>query len=583
MFFAYNHILYYSIFISKSDKIKLYYMKIHLLSEQTINRIATGEIIDRPLSVVKELVENAIDAGASKCLINLERGGRTLISISDNGCGILKEDLKLAVTRYATSKLPDEDISNIQYMGFRGEALSSIATSARLRITSKTSQDSSAWMIDLSNGIDQYHIQPTSHKEGTTVDVENLFCFIPNRIRFIKPESTEIIACKNLIGALAICHQQIHFQLIHNQKEILNSRDNIMDEVLGENFLNNAIPFYQHYDDQEIKLHGYISIPTYNRTTRNKILTFVNKRLINDYTMNQWIKQGYFNTLPHNINPSVLLFIEIPSRNIDVNIHPNKSQVRFSDERLISNAIIQAIRNTIKNSRTSTINHIENKLLNNKNPIIHTNLELELRDRNYSIDNQDDIKYNNNGIKSLGQAIIQIAEKYIVAKKDNSIILIDQHAAHERIVLEKIKNMTFKVQNFITALEYDFGDAENRLIISMSYNLESIGIKISLVNNKILIHSIPAMPGNLDIITLLKDIIDNETIWEEIFNNHLDEVLKKLACYSSIRAGRKMTQSEMQQLLYLIETTHFSSQCIHGRPTYLELDLKLIDKFFERS
>jgi DNA mismatch repair protein MutL len=187
-------------------------MKIHLLSEQAINRIATGEIIDRPLSVVKELVENAIDAGASKCLINLERGGRTLISVSDNGCGILKEDLKLAVTRYATSKLPDEDISNIQYMGFRGEALSSIATSARLSITSKTSKDANAWIIDLSNGIDQYHIQPTSHKEGTTVDVENLFCFIPNRIRFLRPESTEIIACKNLIGALAICHQQIHFK-----------------------------------------------------------------------------------------------------------------------------------------------------------------------------------------------------------------------------------------------------------------------------------------------------------------------------------------------------------------------------------
>jgi len=572
--------IFYTTVFSYLCQIKLSYipMRIRLLSEQTINSIATGDIIDRPLSVVKELIENAIDAGANQCYINLERGGRTLISVFDNGCGISKDDLKLAVTRYATSKLPDENISNIRYMGFRGEALAAVSIAAKLRITTKARGESDAWMIDRSNGVDDFYIKPTSHQEGTTVDVEDLFCSMPNRIRFLKPESAEVVACKNLIGAFAISHQQIDFRLVHNEKELLNSKGNIIDRFLGEDFLNNAISFYEDYSDAEIKLHGYISIPTYNRTIRNKIFTFVNKRLINDYTINQWIRQGYFNTLPHGINPSVILFIEVPPQYIDVNIHPSKSQIRFSDERFISNAVIQSIRNTIKNSRSS---NMKNKLINNKNTYSNTNIQLELRDINYWSDNQD-IANSSNKI-SLGQPLLQIADKYIIAQRDNSIILIDQHAAHERIVLEKIKGMTFKVQNFITALEYDFGVSENVLIMSMSSNLESIGIKISLNNNKILIYSAPAIPGSLDINTLLQDIIDNQVVWKEIFNNHLDEVLKKLACYSSIRAGRKMNQSEMQHLLYLIETTHFSSQCIHGRPTYIELDIKLIDKFFERG
>lgn len=560
-------------------------MKIQLLSEQTINKIATGEIIDRPLSVVKELVENAIDAGATHCSINLERGGRTLISVSDNGCGISKDDLQLAITRYATSKLPDENISNIQYMGFRGEALAAIATAGKLKISTKTCESSNAFMMDLSNGASQ--IKPISHRQGTTVEVQDLFCFMPNRIRFLKPESSEVVACKNLIGALALGNPQIKFQFIHNQKEILNGRDNILDELLGEDFLQNAIPFDtgEYYKDIiRLKLNGYLSIPTYNRSTRNKIFTFVNKRFIRDNFINQLIRQAYFNTLPAGINPSIILFIELPTECIDVNIHPNKSEVRFSDERLISNAIINSIRDRIKDARSISINRIENKSIDNRHNIAYMNLPLELRDIESEIEINDihRIKNSNNKVQ-LGQAVLQIADKYVIARKNNSIILVDQHAAHERIVLETIKDMDFKVQDFLVQLEYDFGDTENALLISMSSKLRSIGIKITLNNNKILIHSAPAIPGHLDIITLLKDIIENEVVWEEIFKNHLDDILKKIACYSSVRAGKKLTQPEMQSLLSLIETTEFSSQCIHGRPTYLELDITTIDRLFERS
>jgi DNA mismatch repair protein MutL len=562
-------------------------VRIQLLSEQTINKIATGEIIDRPLSAVKELVENAIDAGATECCINLERGGRTLISVSDNGHGISQDNLELAITRYATSKLPDENISNIQYMGFRGEALAAIATAGKLKITTKRQGSTDAWMIDLGNGVNKIEIKPISHRQGTTVEVTDLFCFMPNRVRFLKPESSEVVACKNLIGALALGNPEIKFQFIHNQNEILNSRDNILDELLGEDFLRNAIPFdidNDYRDSMQIKLNGYVSIPTYNRSVRNKIFTFVNKRFVRDNFINQLIRQAYFNTLPPGLNPSIILFIELPPHCIDVNIHPNKSEVRFSDERLISNAVINSIRNTIKNARTANINRVMNKPMHIRNNITHTNLPLELRDIQSEVGAQpiDTASYGNNNVQ-LGQAILQIADKYVIAQKNNSLIFVDQHAAHERIVLEQMKRIEFKVANFLLQIEYDFGPAENALIMSMSSNLQSIGIKVTLNNNKILVHSAPAIPGNLDIITLLKDIIENCVVWEEVFKNHLDEILKKVACYSSVRAGRKLTQSEMQNLLFLIETTPFSSQCIHGRPTYLELDIKTIDKLFERT
>jgi DNA mismatch repair protein MutL len=551
-------------------------MKIQILSEATVNKIATGEVIDRPLSAVKELVENSIDANATDISIRLERGGRTLISVSDNGTGIDKDNLRLAITPHATSKLPDEDITNIRYMGFRGEALAAIATAGRLKISSKIENSADAWMIE---GND-FEIKPTSHGKGTTVDICDLFCFIPNRIRFLKPESSEVLACKNLIGAFALAHPNIKFQLIHNNKEIFNCRGNILDEILGDDFAGNAIEFDSgdYYKDISlIRLKGSLSIPTYNRTSNNKIFTFVNKRFVRDNFLNKLIKQAYFNTLPNGIFPSVVLFIELPPQCIDVNIHPNKSEVRFSDERLVRDIVINSIRDTIgrKKSNSNKYDTI------NKN-VVAAKLPLQLK--------LEDVETNNgeirettisSGEKHLGRAILQIADKYILAQKGDNLVIVDQHGSHERIVLETINKSNFQIQNFLFPIEYDFGKGANEVIISLSHELIKIGIKVEF-NNKIFIYSVPALPGNIDIVALLKDIVENHLLWQEIFKNHLDQILKKVACYSSIRAGRKLNLEEMNRLLRLIETTDFSQQCIHGRPTYFELDIATIDKLFER-
>lgn len=545
-------------------------MKIKLLSSKTINKIATGEVIDRPVSVVKECIENAIDAGASNIQIDMMRGGRSLISVSDDGDGITKDDLLLAITRHATSKLNDENIDKISYMGFRGEALASMATAGQLILQSKQGID--GWQI---NG-DTMDITPVAHRKGTTVKVQNLFHSMPNRIRFLKPESSEIVACTNLINAIAIAHSNICFSLNHNDKSILNfnSKSNRIFEVLGQDFINNALYFDtgEYYQDMSrIRLHGHISVPTYNRKTYNNMFLFVNKRLVKDAFLQKLVRTAYFNTLPEGMNPSVALFLDLPIECVDVNVHPHKTEVRFTNENLVRDIVIQSIRNTIQNAKTRVILSSKPKAS-----------QLELHDSGCSY---HDTKKNSAELKQeyLGIARFQIQNKYIVAENASGLILVDQHAAHERIVLEHIKCCNkISSQPLLIPITHDFGKAANEFI--MSLNLQMIGIGLSSEDFTIInIHSIPLLPGNVDVIELLYDIINDSELFSEVFQVHVNKILQKVACHSSIRAGRQMNLNEMNALLRLIEKTSFGSQCVHGRPTYIELSIHTLNKMFERE
>jgi DNA mismatch repair protein MutL len=575
-------------------------MKIHLLSPLTISKIATGEVIDRPLSVVKELLENAIDANATEININMQRGGRSLIYVSDNGTGIDGDDLLLAVTRHATSKIKEDDISNILHMGFRGEALASIATAGRLHLTTRTANSDQGLNIKLDDGIinpTSVTINPAPHNIGTTVEVKDLFCFMPNRLRFLKSEISEIVACTELINSLAIVHHNIKFTLTHNNKSILEILDghdleSRISGVLGSEFIDNTVHFDtgEHYNEiHRIRLHGYISIPTNNRTIKNKILTFVNKRLIKDSFLNKLVRVAYFNTLPEGISPTVVLFLEMPHKCVDVNIHPHKSEVRFSDERIIRDIIINSIRDSIRKVKTtSTIPQkiiqktVENTLQPAPLPFdILNDCQIQTVAYTSKIPNIKSSKKFSEGF--LGTPKFQIGDKYIVAENINGLILVDQHAAHERIVLESINKDKLIVQNLIMPLTCNFGCIQNTLLMSISEDLKIIGITLSSNGGtKILVHSIPLLPGNIDINDLLQDIISDIDGYLEIFKSHQDKFLTKVACYSSIRAGRKLNIVEMEELLRLIEKTDFGSQCIHGRPTYIELSTQSLDKLFER-
>ena len=579
-------------------------MQIRKLSEITINKIATGEVVDRPLSVVKELVENSIDAGATEIYINMNRGGRSLISVSDNGVGISKDDLPLAVTRHATSKIMEDDISNIVYMGFRGEALASMATAARLNITSRVTEAMQGWNIKLDNGYDSLKdidISPAPHSIGTTIEVRDLFCFMPNRVRFLKPENTEVVACAELINSLAIVHQKVKFSLIHNDKSIIdmscsNNLEERISEVWNADFIKNSV-YFETRDSgvNKIELYGYVSLPTNNRSSNSKILTFVNKRLVNDNFLNKLVRVAYFNTLPEGLSPSVILFLQMPIKWVDVNIHPNKSEVRFSDERMIREVVINSIRDAIRNVKTATPQQSFQKIsadtLNNTTQLPFQLHHTSLHDRTTMYDRQigeETQNVSNNQPRKLSDRYLgipkfQIAAKYVVAENANGMIVVDQHAAHERIILENINKKEFKLQNLLIPLSIDFGRAKNELLMSIADVLQNIGIEIQSEDcSYIIIHSVMSFPGNIDIVSLLEDIVTDTEAYLEILNSHKDIILKKIACYSSIRAGRKLNLMEMDGLLRLIEKTDFASQCIHGRPTYLELSTQHLDKLFER-
>lgn len=558
-------------------------MKIRLLSDSVINKIATGEVIDRPLSVVKELIENSIDAGATEIHVNLYRGGRSLISVTDNGCGIDKEDLLLAVTRHATSKLFD-DITQTHYMGFRGEALASMITASRVKLISRT-RDQQGWQIILENGSlqDEIHITPASHNIGTTVEIRDLFCFIPNRLRFLKPESTEIAACSQFINSIALAYPHIQFSCISNNKDILNIlfSKNRIQTILGEEFLNNANFFDtgENYKDlHRMRLYGYVSIPTYNRTTHNKIFTFVNKRLVKDSFLNKLIRVAYFNTLPEGIHPSVVLFLEMPVECVDVNIHPNKSEVRFSDERIIRDIIIHSIRDTIKSTKTITPT-IKNLTQDTIKPLqlVFNNDNSSLCERN--VQNFSTLCHS----EYLGNAKFQLYNQYIIAENAKGMVLIDQHAAHERIVLEKLQSMKIHCQNLLIPISISLEQAKIDLIMSIASDLQRVGFHITTNDCMLFVHSIPLLPGNFDVLLFLQDVVNDTNLYMQILASHQTKILQKIACYSSIRAGRKMNIQEMNALLRLIETTNFSSQCVHGRPTYIELSMNYLNKLFERS
>ena len=548
---------------------------IKLLSNSTINKIAAGEVIDRPFAVVKELIENSLDAASTTIHISMKRGGRTEITVNDDGCGIRSEELQLAISRHTTSKLYDEDINNILYMGFRGEALAAIATAGKVSLTSRTHDSHCGYSIDVVDNLISL-AQPKAHNVGTTVTVQNLFYSLPNRLRFLKSEMFETISCTELIKAFAIAYPNIKFTFEHNDKLIIDTIHNTLEQrvgmILGNDFLENSLYFdtginYKYLHN--IKLCGYIAIPTHNRTKQYTNFTYVNKRLVKDKLLNKLIKAAYSNTIPDNIQPSVVLFLDLPIQCVDVNIHPNKSEVRFNDENIIRDIVIQTIKDILYNTKTT--NKIPQKIVQDHNQYKQLNFDT-LSDNNHDRNNTLNSVY-------LGIPQFQLNAQYVIAENTKGIVIIDQHAAHERIVLEQLNKEKISIQYLAIPITITHND----LLLSLADSLQAVGINITTDDMTIYIHSIPALPGGLDVVSLIDDILADPIQISETINNYTNQILRKIACHSSIRAGRELNFEEMNNLLRLIENTAFSSQCVHGRPTYIELPRNYLDKMFERT
>lgn len=597
-------------------------MIIKQLKEETINKIAAGEVIERPVSVIKELVENALDASATTIACTIDQtGGKNYIEISDDGMGIGKGEIPIALKRHTTSKLNEDDLLDIHTFGFRGEALSSIATVSKLSLD--THHNNEAWKYDVAN--DEFF--PSALSKGTTFKIEELFYKTPARLKFLKSDAQERSAIIDFIKRVALSHFDKSFTLNIEDKPLLNypqttSFEARVRQVLGEEFIKNS--FTIDYKSADIQISGRASIPTYNFSNSTNFYVYINNRIVKDKLLIAAIRIAFKNLIPSGRFPMVVLFLDVNPKLVDVNVHPSKIEVRFQNENEIRELVINQLRKGFHGNanKTSTVLPQKAKEMLQWQAPEKPNLKIPLDNLGeYKAssdspqptftplkDSKQDIyeTYTPEYIPSkapipniekkaiteekvdLGVAKCQINNTYIIAENDNGLIIVDQHAAHERLVLEeiktKIKNKGLAGQSLtipeIIPLEEELVEQlmeAKDILKSLNFIIEKQG------NNAINVRTIPQIFGGLDIATLLRDIAMNiEKYGAEIIDTEIEKIWGNIACHSSIRAGRKLRIEEMNAILRAIESTPNSGQCNHGRPTYFTMSYKDIHKLFER-
>jgi DNA mismatch repair protein MutL len=593
-------------------------MKIKFLSPATINRIAAGEVIERPASAVKELVENAIDAGSTDISIILQSGGRNLISISDNGSGMTKEELEVAVERHTTSKLDEANLLNIQHFGFRGEALASIGAVSKLTITSRVRGEADAWSISVI-GNEKEEVIPASLLAGTKVEVRDLFFATPARLKFLRSERTEIQHTQDMINKIAMANPHVAFSLISDNKTLLKvaaaSRKDRIAAVMGKEFIDNAVEVNAENDG--IKITGYVSIPTFNRGTSSEQYLYVNNRPVKDKLLMSVIKVAYQDFLARDRHPVAVLYIDIDTEEVDVNVHPAKAEVRFRDPNLIKRAIISSIKNALhsESHKTSTTIATETLAYFAPKSMPQAGFSYSAPKTLYAPRVSEPVKnyFQPASLFSdvmvmpevrkeeaapteeykdfpLGNAKCQLHGTYIVAQSKDSIIIVDQHAAHERLVYEKLKknyaDNSVKRQRLLIPEIIEIPEKACNHLIERKPELAKFGLNFDQAGlNAIIVNEIPSLIGSSDVKGLIKDLADDFLEYGENLSlaELIEHILETFACHHSIRAGRQLNLFEMNALLREMEQTPHSGQCNHGRPTYVELKLNDIEKLFGRK
>jgi DNA mismatch repair protein MutL len=621
-------------------------MPIRRLPPEAVNRIAAGEVIERPAAAVKELVENALDAGAKRVGVRIERGGLGLISIEDDGGGIPRDELSLAVERHATSKLIAEasgavDLLNIHTMGFRGEALPSIGAVARLSITSKARGSDGAWTIAVEGG-ELAPVKPSAwaalSDSGARVEVRDLFFATPARLKFMKSERAEMMAVSEVVKRLAMARPDVAFSLEHDGRASLRlSAENDPENegrrarlaaILGADFAPNCIALDQTRD--AVRLSGFAGLPTFNRGTREHQHLFVNGRPVKDKLIVGAVRAAYQDLLARDRHPVVALFLDLPPGEVDVNVHPAKTEVRFRDAALVRGLIVGALSHALAGAghraSTTTASSALGAIRPHYAPqpalrawgaaeehiapgefampsgrveygaqasppagsLFDGEAQLPVADRAggtpaVHIDPEDAQYF------PLGAARAQIHETYIVAQTEDGIVIVDQHAAHERLVYERMKqalaNGGVRRQALLIPEVVELDPSESQALTARAEELAHLGLVIEPFGpGAILVRETPALLGHIDAAGLLKDLVDDiaELGEAHALKERLEEVCSSMACRGSVRAGRRLTGEEMNALLRHMEATPFSGQCNHGRPTYVELKLADIEKLFGR-
>ena len=575
------------------------------LPDNLINQIAAGEVIERPSSALKELIENSIDAGASKISISLSEGGKTLIEVIDDGMGMNLQDLKMCIERHATSKINDGDLVHINSLGFRGEALPSIGSIANLVIESYDKLKDEAWKISIINN--KKNIEPSLIRFGTKVTITDLFLKVPARLKFMKTNATEIRYCKEVVKHLAMSHPKISFSLTIDSKRIFNweksekadfeGTKNRLYQVMGEDFIKSSVSVHMERDG--LILAGMVGMPTLNRNTGREQYLFVNNRPVKDRSLIGALRGAYKGLIEHNRFPVAVLFLDILSQDVDINVHPAKVEVRFKDSGKVRSIIVSGVRKALEKAGLNTASEISNALIDkmsfdeqvindNSNNINLQNINLSPSSR--FAENIDSESFNNQRTYPLGSAIAQAHGTYIISETENGLILIDQHAAHERIVLEKIRegflNSNIQKQILLIPEVVELSGDHFEVIIKYKDSLIKLGLVIEeFDNNAIIIREHPAILDKVNFSILIKDIAEEIIDFgsEFVLSERLDNICGNMACHSSIRSGRLLLTSEMNALLREMEVTPNSSQCNHGRPTFIKLSVTDIEKLFGRT
>ena len=613
-------------------------MPIRVLPSTLVNQIAAGEVIERPSSVVKELVENAIDAGASSIEVTLVDGGKSLIVIADNGKGMGPDELPLAVERHATSKLPDDDLFNIQFLGFRGEALPSIASVARMSIVSRTKDAENAWKIEV-NGGQKSEVMPAAHPKGTRIEVRDLFYATPARLKFLKASTSETAQCVDMLNRIAMANPHISFYLTADNKkkislnacqgELFDARLSRLAEVMGREFGENSLLI--NAERENVRISGFVSLPTLNKANSLSQYLFVNNRPVRDKLLLGAIKGAYQDVLASNRYPMCALFFDVDPAFVDVNVHPAKAEVRFYDNALVRGLLVSSIRNALSQGAERAANTLDveafvqdsipsfgqtvlpdtavlqehtqqpvRSFYQSMMPIPHTaprrQAEFPALERAYSVKVENPIATEQSAdtegnIGHLGLAKAQFHDTYIIAQSEDSIVIVDQHAAHERIVMEKLKRSLTEGRQAATQIllipeVVDLSLSDKVRLLEAADSLKSLGLVVEeFGSTAVIVREIPALLGDkVNVQEMIHNLAEEMAEWgkEYSLSEKLHLICATIACHGSVRAGRRLNVEEMNHLLREMEHTERSGQCNHGRPTYVELKLAQIAKLFER-
>jgi len=604
-------------------------MPVRQLSEGIVNRIAAGEVVERPASVIKELVENALDAGATRVEVVTDGGGRRLIRVSDDGGGMTREDLALAVERHATSKLPDDNLLDIRTLGFRGEALPSIGAVAHLAIATRHASEPHGWTITVDGGR-KGEVKPAALGEGTRVDVRDLFYATPARLKFLKSDRSEGEAIREVVRRLAMSRPDVAFTLAGEERAPVtwaaalpgaSGRLARLSDILGTEFRANAVEVGGGHGT--VKIEGFAALPTLSRANSLGQYLFVNDRPVRDKLLIGVVRAAYADYLPRDRHPIVALFVTLDPREVDVNVHPAKAEVRFRDGGLVRSLLIRALQEALSREGqraattggSATIAAFRPAALPRRGgwdwrhsparPIDPRGVPTAARSYAASglaeaaqaafdvggpvADARIDVAEPDLLDRPLGAARAQVHETYIVAQTREGIVIVDQHAAHERIVYERLKaalanaGIARQILLIPEIVELDAADVER--LIARAEELARYGLAIERFGpGAVAVRETPSLLGEIDAGRLVRDLAEHMAEWDEALplERRLMHVAATMACYGSVRAGRRLKGEEMNALLREMEATPNSGQCNHGRPTYVELKLTDIERLFGR-